>query len=121
MSSLNKWLGLGNLIADPQPETMPSGPVGTFTMAINERFGKGADAKQSTTFVRVVAPGKLGESVLQYLTKGRQVLVEGKLQIHQTQEGIRRYSNASIWAENIQFLGQAGSNERTGEPLTSSR
>jgi single stranded DNA-binding protein len=116
MSSLNKWLGLGNLTADPQREEMPIGPVATFVMAINERFVKsGVEQKQSTTFIRVVAPGKLGESVLAHLRKSRQVLVEGKLHIQHLEEGGKKFDSASIWAENIQFLGESGRTEKPGD------
>jgi single-strand DNA-binding protein len=112
MSSLNKWLGLGNLTADPQRESMGAEQVATFVLAISERFGKDADHTKSTTFVRVVARGNLAESVMTYLTKSRQVLVEGRLHIQRVGDGDQKYHNASIMAENIQFLGGASGEER---------
>jgi single stranded DNA-binding protein len=117
MSSLNKWLGLGNLTADPQRESMGAEPVATFVMAINERFGKDV-TKHSTTFVRVVARGNLGEAVMTYLSKSRQVLVEGRLHIQRIDDGDRKFHNASIMADNIQFLGQGGGTEKTGDSRT---
>jgi single stranded DNA-binding protein len=115
MSSLNKWLGLGNLTANPQRESMGTEQVATFVMAINERFGKDSDRAKSTTFVRIVSRGNLGEAVMTHLTKSRQVLVEGKLHIQNINEGGRKFHNASIIAENIQFLGESGSAERRGD------
>lgn len=122
MAALNKWLGLGRLTADPQrvPSTS-SNVVATFVMAINERWkGDGASqAIQSTTFVPVIASGGLAEAILTHLTKGREVLVEGKLQIDSSivcNEG--RHARTSIRAENVQFLNppHAASKEASGLP-----
>ena len=113
MSSLNKWLGLGRLTADPQSTQTSAGKVATFTIAINERWkAEGGGSGQATTFVPVMAVGGLAESVMNYLSKGREVLVEGKLQIDTSQTCEHgRHSRPSIKAENIQFLG--GKQERT--------
>ena len=112
MSYLNKWLGMGNLIADPQREGTGAGVTASFTMAINEPWGNEGERSTATTYVRVTAKGKLGESVLANLTKSRQVLVEGKLRTLPIEGTDRRHYSASIWADNIQFLGSNESAER---------
>ncbi len=116
MSSLNKWLGLGNLVADPKREMFGRDPVATFTMAIGERW-KGNERQQgSTMYLPVVARGKLGEHVMEYLTKGRQVLVEGRLQIHAYEDQHQgKHHRASVEADSIQFLGTKDGREL--EPL----
>jgi single-strand DNA-binding protein len=110
MSYLNKWLGMGNLIADPQREGEGAGVTASFVMAINEPWGKEGDRATATTYVRVTAKGKLGEAVLTNLTKSRQVLVEGKLRTQPIEGTDRKHYAASIWADNIQFLGSNAPN-----------
>jgi single-strand DNA-binding protein len=67
----------GNVSSDPELRFTPSGvAVASFSMAINE----GTKDKQTTMFVRVTCWEKLGETVMQWLTKGQGVLISGKMQ-----------------------------------------
>jgi single-strand DNA-binding protein len=80
-------------------------------MATNESWTDKAGQKQEKTeWHRIVVWGKLGELCGQYLSKGRQAFVEGRLQTRDwtDKEGVKRYTT-EIVAQNIQFLGgQAG-------------
>jgi single-strand DNA-binding protein len=121
MSDLNKWIGVGRLTADAksQPPTKGSGPMTTFTIAVNEQYRHGAEQKQSTAFVPIVTLGNMAENCAKILKKGRQVLVEGKLRIEQYEDKDHgKHGRASVWAETIQFLGERSSAESRDEPRT---
>ena len=79
---MNRVLLLGNLTRDPELRYLQSGTaVCQLGLAVNTaRGGQGDDPKEEVCFVDVTAFGKLGETASQYLTKGRSVLVEGRLQ-----------------------------------------
>jgi hypothetical protein len=106
MNSLNKWLGLGNLVDDARPEGGGTGShrVTSFMLAINERpENEDEDRSNATTFVRVISQGKLAGSALA-LKQGQQVLVEGRLRINSKREGERRLYDPFILADRIQFF-----------------
>jgi single-strand DNA-binding protein len=107
VNGFNKWIGLGNLVADPQRRTTAGGAgFVTFIMAINERWKSEGVSNQATTFVPVVTIGKLAENVALYLKKGRQVLVEGKLHIETYEDKNQiKHNRASIRADRIEFIG----------------
>ena len=78
----NKVTLLGNLTADPEQRTTPSGrSVTSFTVAVNRNW-KGADGQrqEETSFIPCTAWGAQGETIARYFSKGRQILVSGRLQ-----------------------------------------
>ncbi len=106
--AVNKVILIGNLGADPELRyTGNQTPVCTLKIATNERR-KDASGNWTdhTEWHQVVAFGKTAENSSQYLQKGRQVFIEGKLQTRkwQDKEGKDRYST-EILANTIQFLG----------------
>ena len=108
MPSYNKVILVGNLTRDPQLSYLPSQtPVCEFGLAINHKY-KGADGQQreDVCFVDCKLFGKSAETFNQYMTKGRPVLVEGRLQFDQweAQDGTKR-SKHRIFVQNFQFLG----------------
>ncbi len=108
MASYNKVILVGNLTRDPQiTYTAPKRAVTNFGIAVN-RIRKDRDGSQrdETCFVDCVAFGKNAELLNQYLTKGKAVLVEGRLQQHtwETKEGAKR-SKHEIVVEHFEFLG----------------
>ncbi len=111
MFSLNRATLLGNLTRDPEVKQIPSGQsVCTFGLATNRSWNDSSGKKQEATeFHNVVAWGKLAEICGQYLTKGKKVYVEGRLQTRdwEGQDGIKRYRTEVI-AENMIFLDKAG-------------
>ncbi len=89
--------------------------MANFTLATNESWTDKTGQKQERTeWHRIVAWGKLGEICGQYLSKGRQAFVEGRLQTREwnDKEGHKRYTT-EIVAQNVQFLGASG--DRAGQ------
>lgn len=111
MPSLNKVLLIGNLTRDPELRYVPSGSaVCTFSMAMNRVYKlQSGEKKEEATFMRVVVWSKMAEICSQYLTKGRAVFVEGRLQSRSWDgpDGQKR-SAVEVIAQNVQFLGPAG-------------
>ena len=105
---VNKVILVGNLGKDPEIRYMPNGnAVANLTLATTESWKdkQTGDQQEKTEWHRIVAFGKLGEICGEYLSKGRQVYVEGKLQTRSWEkDGITRYST-EIVASDVQFLG----------------
>ncbi len=111
-SGVNKVILIGRLGGDPEVRYTSGGSaVANFNMATNESWmDKEGQKKERTEWHRIVVWGKLGELCGQYLSKGRQAFVEGRLQTRDwtDKDGNKRYTT-EIVAQNIQFLGgQAG-------------
>ena len=120
--SFNQVTLMGNLTRDPDLRQIPSGQsVCSFSLALNRSF-KGSDGnwQEAVDYVDVTAWGPLGERVAQYVTKGRPVLVSGRLQSRQwEQDGVKR-NKLEVVANDVTFLGgrQEGGDE--GDPSNSS-
>lgn len=114
--SLNKVLLIGNLGKDPEVRFTPSGKaVGRFPLATSEMWNDQAGEKQERTeWHNVVVWGKQAETCGQYLSKGRQVYIEGSIRTRQydDKDGNRRYMTEVI-AQRVQFLG--GDRGRTND------
>jgi len=113
--SVNKVILLGHLGADPEVRYTQSGTaVANLRLATNESYNDRTTGErvEKTEWHRVVAWGKLAEIVGQYLTKGRQVYVEGTLQTRQWQdkEGNTRYST-EVRAADLVMLGGRGAGD----------
>ena len=123
MASLNKVFLIGNLTRDPELRYIPSGSaVTSFTLASNRVFKmQTGEKKEETTFVRVVVWGRMAEVCNEYLSKGRSVFVEGRLQSRSWDgpDGQKR-SATEVVALNVQFLGagpgQGGQRAREAAP-----
>lgn len=77
---LNKCFFIGNLTRDPQTRYTQKGEaVCSFTLAINRKYKAQEKMKEETTFIDIVAWGKLAENCSKFLSKGKKVLVEGRL------------------------------------------
>ena len=126
--SVNKCLFIGNLTADPEIRTMPnSEQVANFTIALNERY-KAIDGNvvENVEYVRIVLYRRLAEIAGQYLHKGSQVYIEGRLKTRKWQDnnGQDRYTT-EIQGDNLQMLGgrqdepkQAKPSKAKPEPLS---
>ena len=105
---VNKVILVGNLGADPDMRYTPSGAgVCEFRLATNETWtDKNGQKQERTEWHRVVVWGKRGEVCSKYLSKGRQVYVEGRLRTRswEDKEGNKRYTTEII-ANDVQFLG----------------
>lgn len=119
MASLNKCLFIGNLTADPEIRTMPNGEqVANFTIALNERYkAKDGNIVENVEYVRIVLYRRLAEIAAQYLHKGSQVYVEGRLKTRKWQDnnGQDRYST-EIQCDNFQMLGSRNQDAAQNQP-----
>ena len=109
--SVNKVILIGRLGQDPELKYTPSGAsVCNFSLATSETWNdKASGQKQERTeWHRVVVWGKMAELCNQYLSKGRQAFIEGRLQTRswEDQNGNKRYTT-EINASTVQFLGGA--------------
>lgn len=103
---LNKAIIAGNVTQDPELKSLPSGvQVTNFSVATNRVYNdKDGNKQESTEFHNVVVFGRQAETSAQYLSKGRQVLVEGRLQTRSWEgaDGNKRY-RTEIIADRVQF------------------
>lgn len=116
MSSVNKAILVGNLGADPETRTTGSGMVvATLRVATNERVKDGDDWADHTEWHRVVCFGKVAENASRYLTKGRQIYVEGKIRTRKwtDKDGNDKYTT-EILADNVTFLSGGRDGDRPG-------
>ena len=108
---VNKVILVGRLGADPEMKyTANSTALCTFRLATNERFkDREGNWQERTEWHRVVVWGKMGENCGQYLSKGREVYVEGSLRTRSwdDQSGNKRYMTEVV-ARDVQFLGGQG-------------
>ena len=114
---LNKCMIIGHLGADPEMRYTANGsPVTTFRVATSRRYTTSdGERREETEWFRVVAWQRLAEICAQYLTKGRQVYVEGRMQTRswEDQQGQTRYMTELI-AQDVQFLGGRDGGSREG-------
>ena len=107
MSGFNRVFLIGNLGKDPEVKFVPGGQaVANFTVATNESWTDKAGQKQERTeWHRIVAWGKTAELCGEYLTKGRQCHIEGKIQTREwnNKEGVKQYTT-EIVASAVLFL-----------------
>lgn len=106
----NRVVLVGRLTRDPEVrQTLNGTLVATFTLAVNRSSKRNVDGNNDVDFIRIVTFSKTAEFVQNYLTKGRLVLVEGKLRINkwQTSDGQNRIS-PEIWADQVTFMDKKG-------------
>ena len=109
---LNKVLLIGNLGRDPEMRSLTSGqPVASFTLATSRRWrDKNGQKQEQTEWHNIVCFGKQAEIAGQYLTKGKQIYVEGRIQTRSwddRQTGEKKY-RTEIVCDNFQMLGARG-------------
>lgn len=105
--SVNKVIILGRLGKDPEIKYTPQGKaVANFSVATSESWNKEGQKVEKTEWHNIVVWGKLAELCNQYLSKGRQVYLEGKLETRswEDKDGTKRYTTEII-ASTVQFIG----------------
>ena len=115
---LNKVMIIGHLGKDPEMRYTPSGrPVTTYTVAVSRSWNS-ADGERhtETEWFNIVAWGNLAEICKQYLTKGQQVYIEGRLQTRRwdDKEG-QKHTSVEIVANEMMMLGDRRDANHTGE------
>lgn len=118
MGGVNKVILVGNLGRDAELRYTPGGaPVATLNLACSETWNdKSGQRQERTEWVRIVLWGKTAESLAEYLTKGKQVYVEGKLQTRQWEDkdGNKRYTT-EVRGDRVVLLGGGGTgSQRAG-------
>jgi len=107
--AINKVIVIGNLGANPEVRALPSGRnVANFSLATTERFTDRNGAKQERTdWHRIVAFGRLADTCERFLSKGRQVYVEGRLTTRQyeAKDGSGKRYRTEIVARQLRLLG----------------
>lgn len=117
MVTFNRVILAGNLVRDPEIRYLPSGlSVTSFGIAVNSRYRQNNEVKEEVSFFDIVVFGKQGENCAEYLSKGRPVLVDGRLRQRRWEtEGVKR-SKVEVVAQNVQFLGAPGGGQGKGAP-----
>ena len=118
MGALNKVMLIGNLGADPEVRTTPSGAkIATFSIATTEHYtDKSGEKKSHTEWHRLVLWKGLADVAESYLKKGSSCYFEGKLQTRSWdgEDGKKRYTT-EIVVNQMQFLGSRGNENSTSE------
>lgn len=100
----NRVILVGRLVADPEVRYTTTGvPVASFRLAVDRPTRKGME--RQTDFIRVVTFNRLAEFAQSYLTKGRLVLVEGRLQVNSYTDRMgQRRTSVDVVALTVQFM-----------------
>ena len=122
MASVNKVILVGNLGRDPELRYTQGGqPVANFSLATTENFNtRDGQRQERTEWHRIVVWGKTAENCAQYLSKGRSVYLEGRIQTREWEdkEG-QKQRTTEIVAQTVQFLGGprgSGGGDRSSAP-----
>ncbi len=128
--AFNKVILMGNLTADPEVRTTPSGQsVTSFSLAVNRTFrGSDGNRREETSFINCTAWGNTGETIAKYVGKGRQLLVSGRLQQRswEDKETGKRRSAIDVIVEEFSFVNDgrgsganaAGSSQKASSQLS---
>lgn len=125
MANLNKVMLIGNLTRDPEVRHTPKGSaVADLALAVNRRVQDGNGGwKDEVTFVDVTVWGNSAENAQKYLTKGRGVFIEGRLQMDVWDDKAtgQKRSKLKVVADNLQFLpdGKGGPARQFSESQSS--
>lgn len=118
MASFNKVILLGNLTRDPELRVTPAGQsICKIAVATTRVFNdKEGNQREETTYIDIDSFGRQAEVISQYFTKGKPILVEGRLRLDQweTNEGEKR-NKLKVMLESFTFVGSKASNENNAE------
>lgn len=106
MANLNRVLLIGRLTRTPELRYTPGGtPVTDLGLALNRSYtSQSGERREETCFIDVVVWGRQAENCHKYLSKGRQVFVEGRLKMDVWEKDGQRRSKIQVVADNVQFL-----------------
>jgi len=125
MAGINKVILIGRLGKDPEVRRTPDGTaVANFSIATSEEWKdkNSGEKRERTEWHRIVAWRRLGEICGEYLSKGRQVYIEGRIQTREWEdkEGVKKYTT-EIVASQVQFLGDRQDTQQREEPAAAPR
>lgn len=119
MAGVNKVILVGRLGADPEIRYTPSGAaVANFTLATSENWkDKDGNKQEKTEWHKIVVFSKLAEICGQYLNKGKQIYIEGRIQTRQWEDrdGNKKYTT-EIVANQMQMLGSPSQGQKQAAP-----
>ena len=123
MAGYSKVIVVGNLGRDPETRYTPSGAMNVnFSIAVNRRFRDSSGQDQDrTTWFRVTAWGRLAETLdgltqRGFLAKGKQVLVEGRVELNEwTDQQNEKRASLEVTANDVQLLGTRADSEQGGD------
>ena len=126
MAGMNKAILIGNLGKDPEIRYTPSGTaVANFSIATSESWTdkESGEKRERTEWHRIVAWGKLAEICGEYLHKGKQVYVEGRIQTRdwEDNDGVKRYTTEIIINQMLMLGTRSDSNDGTRQERSQSR
>ena len=125
MASFNKVILAGNLTRDPELRYTPKGTaIAKIGLAINRKWkSETGEMKDETTFVDASAFGRTAETIGQYLKKGRPILIEGRLRLHNWEDKNthQKQSKLRVDVETFKFVGSSNRGEGGGESAPRSR
>lgn len=106
MASYNRVILVGNLTRDPELRYIPSGTaVSEIGLAVNDRVKKNDQWVDETTFVDITLWGRTAEVANEYLSKGSNVLIEGRLKLDTWEKDGQKRSKLRVVADKMQMLG----------------
>jgi single-strand DNA-binding protein len=116
MADLNHVVLIGRLTRDAELKYTNSGlPICKFSLAINRRRKVDDAWTEEANFFDVTLFGRLGETLQQYMVKGKQIAVEGELRQNRWEQDGQPRSKVEVVASNIQLLGGGGRSSTPGE------
>jgi len=111
----NKVILLGNLTRDPETRTTPNGQsVTSFSLAVNRTWrNANGENQESVSYIDCVAWGKAGEIIAQYVSRGRALLVSGRLEQRswEDKESGQKRSKVEVIVEDFNFIDSRGGGE----------
>lgn len=106
MGSVNKVILVGNLGRDAEVKVTASGQsVASFSIATTETWTKDGEKKEKTEWHRIVLWGRQADTLQPYLTKGKQVYIEGRLETRQWEKDGQKHYTTEVKADRIVLLG----------------
>jgi single-strand DNA-binding protein len=113
MGSVNKVILVGNLGRDAEVKVTASGQsVASFSIATTETWTKDGEKKEKTEWHRIVLWGRQADTLQPYLTKGKQIYVEGRLETRNWEKDGQKHYTTEIKADRIVLLGGGRGGER---------
>jgi single-strand DNA-binding protein len=106
MGSVNKVILVGNLGRDAEVKVTASGQsVASFSIATTETWTKDGEKKEKTEWHRIVLWGRQADTLQPYLTKGKQIYIEGRLETRQWEKDGQKHYTTEVKADRIVLLG----------------
>lgn len=114
---MNKLIIKGRLVRDPELKTASSGAeFCKFTVAVDRRISKDKQVEKNTDFFDCTAFGKTGVFISQYFTKGKEILVEGRMESNTSEKDGQKRTFWGAVVENVEFFGNKSDNSSAPAP-----